>query len=94
MNLLVACLLSGLTYGQGGGGVPFRDWDAKPVGPKPKVACSELRALTNFEYSVISAVSMPSSQAAPEHCRVSVFVARSEERRVGKECRSRWSPYH
>ena len=21
-------------------------------------------------------------------------VARSEERRVGKECRSRWSPYH
>src|SRR2546422_8910128 len=23
-----------------------------------------------------------------------VEVARSEERRVGKECRSRWSPYH
>ena len=23
-----------------------------------------------------------------------VVVARSEERRVGKECRSRWSPYH
>ena len=22
------------------------------------------------------------------------FPARSEERRVGKECRSRWSPYH
>src|SRR3712207_8829424 len=22
------------------------------------------------------------------------FQARSEERRVGKECRSRWSPYH
>ena len=22
------------------------------------------------------------------------LVARSEERRVGKECRSRWSPYH
>src|SRR5215203_6679385 len=26
-------------------------------------------------------------------CPVLVFV-RSEERRVGKECRSRWSPYH
>src|SRR2546427_7400745 len=26
--------------------------------------------------------------------RVSFLVARSEERRVGKECRSRWSPYH
>ena len=23
-----------------------------------------------------------------------VFCLRSEERRVGKECRSRWSPYH
>src|SRR3712207_9260899 len=23
-----------------------------------------------------------------------VLIARSEERRVGKECRSRWSPYH
>src|SRR3712207_8577398 len=25
---------------------------------------------------------------------VSEVVGRSEERRVGKECRSRWSPYH
>ena len=25
---------------------------------------------------------------------VSKNIARSEERRVGKECRSRWSPYH
>ena len=23
-----------------------------------------------------------------------LYAARSEERRVGKECRSRWSPYH
>ena len=26
--------------------------------------------------------------------RVSILWHRSEERRVGKECRSRWSPYH
>src|SRR3712207_9251019 len=25
---------------------------------------------------------------------VETLVTRSEERRVGKECRSRWSPYH
>src|SRR5260370_28708630 len=25
---------------------------------------------------------------------VASFLSRSEERRVGKECRSRWSPYH
>ena len=34
------------------------------------------------------------------HCRADLAAwqaiagARSEERRVGKECRSRWSPYH
>ena len=26
--------------------------------------------------------------------RIITFKVRSEERRVGKECRSRWSPYH
>ena len=26
--------------------------------------------------------------------RPEVILTRSEERRVGKECRSRWSPYH
>ena len=26
--------------------------------------------------------------------RTPIREARSEERRVGKECRSRWSPYH
>ena len=25
---------------------------------------------------------------------VNILYLRSEERRVGKECRSRWSPYH
>ena len=25
---------------------------------------------------------------------VKAYLLRSEERRVGKECRSRWSPYH
>src|SRR2546422_2305729 len=29
-----------------------------------------------------------------EHHRQDELQSRSEERRVGKECRSRWSPYH
>ena len=29
-----------------------------------------------------------------EHYLKDAPVQRSEERRVGKECRSRWSPYH
>ena len=31
--------------------------------------------------------------AFPQICETAVLL-RSEERRVGKECRSRWSPYH
>ena len=27
-------------------------------------------------------------------CNKNISHRRSEERRVGKECRSRWSPYH
>src|SRR3712207_9330244 len=35
------------------------------------------------------------SQLAPKIGRGKYVLAeRSEERRVGKECRSRWSPYH
>ena len=31
----------------------------------------------------------------PHDCLIVKLVhSRSEERRVGKECRSRWSPYH
>src|SRR2546421_11044313 len=28
------------------------------------------------------------------HTHMTMYTDRSEERRVGKECRSRWSPYH
>src|SRR2546430_13177128 len=34
------------------------------------------------------------SSARPPARRWGGRCARSEERRVGKECRSRWSPYH
>jgi len=32
--------------------------------------------------------------AAREAATAFLYLERSEERRVGKECRSRWSPYH
>ena len=35
-------------------------------------------------------VAMKTSEVAV----VVIALKRSEERRVGKECRSRWSPYH
>src|SRR2546425_5248001 len=38
--------------------------------------------------------SAASSQARATARSSAGYVPRSEERRVGKECRSRWSPYH
>ena len=35
------------------------------------------------------------SELSPRCTKIGLSkVVRSEERRVGKECRSRWSPYH
>ena len=44
-------------------------------------------------YNVEFKVRVPSKvrELTEEIC---AFANRSEERRVGKECRSRWSPYH
>ena len=44
----------------------------------------------------VFATGLLSAPALAAHCPKDVkkINARSEERRVGKECRSRWSPYH
>ena len=42
-------------------------------------------------YSIRENVNIGEVRVADE---VVAIIARSEERRVGKECRSRWSPYH
>ena len=34
------------------------------------------------------------AKEASANLKLSEKLSRSEERRVGKECRSRWSPYH
>ena len=45
-------------------------------------------------YDIEAEIRVPRDARQP-HAVVGAFgVARSEERRVGKECRSRWSPYH
>ena len=45
----------------------------------------------SLEYKYIHANSSSWGQVMGQF---EVGFARSEERRVGKECRSRWSPYH
>src|SRR2546426_11682468 len=42
-------------------------------------------------HGAASCCAAPRSRTRGSNCRA---VTRSEERRVGKECRSRWSPYH
>ena len=37
---------------------------------------------------------MCSRYKEPSRPEEEISIERSEERRVGKECRSRWSPYH
>src|SRR5260370_22804092 len=45
-------------------------------------------------FTSIIAISLLPQAANRWPCCRSMSKPRSEERRVGKECRSRWSPYH
>src|SRR3989454_11015352 len=50
---------------------------------------------SSVAFSVSSSpVSLQNSSPRSRLVRLSSSRRRSEERRVGKECRSRWSPYH
>ena len=64
-----------------------RDWSSD-------VCSSDLKSSrTAASFSMISPITVTAAVAQV----VSLMIAplsRSEERRVGKECRSRWSPYH
>src|SRR5437660_5665937 len=61
-----------------------RDWSSD-------VCSSDLR-YSNIDRHRLHVETVP-RDALPMHPEILV-APRSEERRVGKECRSRWSPYH
>ena len=44
--------------------------------------------------AIVAVVGFFMLRKGPEIVQGQAEVTRSEERRVGKECRSRWSPYH
>src|SRR5580700_3107345 len=61
----------------------LRDWSFRRVLFRSgQASCSGARALGGSEWRVSRLARQPGA------------ASRSEERRVGKECRSRWSPYH
>src|SRR5260221_1413031 len=64
-----------------------------PSGAKKKVyIIDEVHMLTSQAFNAL----LKTLEEPPEHALLILATteARSEERRVGKECRSRWSPYH
>src|SRR5258707_7184582 len=72
----------------------WRDWSSD--------VCSSDLLLLLGEAAFVGVLVQRTSQRAAEARQMRAAVAlrdvvgeaRSEERRVGKECRSRWSPYH
>ena len=60
------------------------------IKPNPSVPTAKI-AIPNINVFARQLMSMGNYV---ENMKPSKWVSRSEERRVGKECRSRWSPYH
>ena len=53
------------------------------------LVCARLRHVAGTRWGIKKYMNMKHLEAMEQDMAV-----RSEERRVGKECRSRWSPYH
>src|SRR2546429_6993636 len=58
------------------------------------VVTSHRPSATRFRIGLAAAPKALSHEATKNEATLKKFCVRSEERRVGKECRSRWSPYH
>src|SRR5258708_22966687 len=66
--------------------------------------CAATRILQSMEdhgfvrrpekYETVGLNSKHANRSSQSHVQENQDRPRSEERRVGKECRSRWSPYH
>src|SRR3712207_7869855 len=81
----------------------WRDWSSDVcssdlygcVGLRPLLGPASAGERTQLVYgAVVDDREQPGAHAAALRAVASGCTSRSEERRVGKECRSRWSPYH
>ena len=61
---------------------------AVPFGGRYRIVDFVINNFINSGFLKIKVLTQFKSNSLIEH------ITRSEERRVGKECRSRWSPYH
>ena len=78
-------------------------WDPYPIFVTSASGChitdadgvDRLDFINTMTTLILGHANQPVMEAVKEQLdRGAVYNARSEERRVGKECRSRWSPYH
>src|SRR3712207_8992232 len=53
-----------------------------------------MRSGYGMDFDPMTGLLWDTENGAPFVDEINLVDARSEERRVGKECRSRWSPYH
>src|SRR3712207_2403565 len=70
----------------------YRKFDAPAQTPHQQEATTNTSVQVSD--SRVEEKESPSSGPDPVTAPTTIITARSEERRVGKECRSRWSPYH
>src|SRR5258706_14923154 len=72
--------------------------EAKPISPKRKESVTPAASGVKLHQARCSGQKRPfeflDTTVAPNLPWKQDLNGRSEERRVGKECRSRWSPYH
>ena len=69
-----------------------KDGDREIIGFMIQSGESEETWTTFFEY--LKERGLQGTELVISDAHKGLVSARSEERRVGKECRSRWSPYH
>jgi len=88
--------LSGIVYDAGGGWINVKSHKYGAIGDGETDDTDEIQAAIADAASTGKAIYFPEGRYRISSALTGVangFV-RSEERRVGKECRSRWSPYH
>src|SRR5206468_8257335 len=72
-----------------------RDWSSDVCSSDLDRLEARKRVLADLERAGLVESTKPHKLMQPRSQRSEAVVEpRSEERRVGKECRSRWSPYH
>src|SRR2546425_12962826 len=83
--------------------VPYHIGNGWGGGLVPVITTAAYVSTHSLGYALIYPITVPavafllSLFLMPETRKISIWqpaAVRSEERRVGKECRSRWSPYH